>query len=85
MSQERIDRSPRGFAARNGISIAQTYIELRSGRLKAKKMGKRTIILAQSEEVWLDSLPDAIVDENGRFGSPLILNQLVGMKAKVHS
>ena len=67
MRPHKIDRSPRGFADRNGISPAQTYIEIRSGRLKAKKMGTRTIITAQAEADWEANLPDAIVDENGRL------------------
>ena len=62
-----IDRSPRGFADRTGISPAQAYIEIRSGRLKAKKMGTRTIITAQAEAEWLDNLPDAVLNENGRL------------------
>ena len=67
MRQNKIDRSPRGFADRNGISPAQTYIEIREGRLRAKKMGSRTIIPAQCEQQWLDALPDAVVNENGRL------------------
>ena len=67
MRKKRIDRSPRGFADRNGISPSQTYIEIRKGRLKAKKMGTRTIITARAEQDWQDNLPDAIIDENGRL------------------
>ena len=67
MRVNKIDRSPRGFAAREGISPAQVYIEIRSGRLKAKKMGTRTIITARAEKEWEDNLPDAVVDENGRL------------------
>lgn len=75
MSQESIVRSPKGFAARNGISLSQVYIEMRAGRLKAKKMGKRTLISEQAEQDWLNNLPDAVVDENGRFGFPTAMHK----------
>lgn len=69
MKLEKIDRSPRGFAARNGISVGQTYIEIREGRLLAKKLGKRTLITQKSEESWLTALPNAVVNEFGRLVS----------------
>jgi hypothetical protein len=53
-----IDRSPAGFAKRQGISISTVYKELRSGRLKAKKLGRRTHITEKAEKDWQDSLPD---------------------------
>ena len=64
---EKIDRSPRGFAARNGISVGQTYIEIHKGRLPAKKVGRRTIITERGEVFWQDNLPDVVVDNNGRL------------------
>lgn len=33
------------------------YAELKSGRLSAKKFGRRTIILKNEAERWLNSLP----------------------------
>lgn len=69
MQAQKIDRSPRGFAARNGISVGQAYIEIREGRLLAKKLGKRTLITQKSEDSWLTALPDAVVNENGRLVS----------------
>jgi len=63
----KIDRSPRGFSARNGISVGTTYKEIKSGRLKAKKIGTRTIITALAEEMWQESLPDVAVDKHGRI------------------
>ncbi len=68
MSQEAIDRSPRAFANRNGISLTTVYNQMRSGQLKAKKLGKRTLITAEAEKEWLENLPDAVVDSDGRFG-----------------
>jgi hypothetical protein len=43
------------------------YRELKAGRLKAKKLGRRTIIPEHEERAWLDSLPDLTVDEHGRI------------------
>ena len=63
----KIDRSPQGFADRNGISTAKAYIEIRAGRLKAKKMGKRTIILERDELAWQDNLDDVVIDEDGHM------------------
>jgi hypothetical protein len=45
------------FCRRNGIGRSLTYIEIRSGRLIARKMRKRTIITADDERRWLASLP----------------------------
>ena len=69
MQYTKIDRSPRGFAARMGISPSNVYKEIRAGRLNAKKLGKRTIISEQAEQAWLDALPDVEVDEHGRITS----------------
>lgn len=55
-----IDRSPKGFALRKGISVSTTYNEMRSGRLKAKKIGAKTHISEQAEQDWEDSLPPYI-------------------------
>jgi len=41
----------------NGISVAQGYIEIKSGRLKAHKRGTSTIIKAEDAQAWLDALP----------------------------
>ncbi len=53
-----IDRSPAGFAKRQGVCLSTVYKELRKGRLKAKKVGTRTHISAQAEQDWLSTLPD---------------------------
>lgn len=53
-----IDRSPAGFAKRQGLSISTVYKELRAGRLSAKKVGTRTFISEQAEADWADALPD---------------------------
>ena len=47
-------------SAQKVLSIGNNsiYDELNSGRLKAKKFGKRTLIPAESLKQWLDSLED---------------------------
>jgi excisionase family DNA binding protein len=45
------------FAARNGIGKDKAYQEVREGRLRARKLGKRTLILDTDEAAWRDALP----------------------------
>jgi hypothetical protein len=45
------------FAHRNSISRAQVYIELKAGRLNARKVGSATLITLEDETAWLDGLP----------------------------
>lgn len=52
-----IDRSLQGFANRNGISISTAYNEVRAGRLKTRKLGKRRLVTELDEESWQKSLP----------------------------
>jgi excisionase family DNA binding protein len=40
-----------------GISRSLTYSELRAGRLTARKIGRRTLILKADADAWLSSLP----------------------------
>ena len=43
---------------------SKLYEEIASGRLKAKKLGRRTIITTEALSDWLAALPDA--DEEAR-------------------
>jgi hypothetical protein len=45
------------FAHRNSISRAQVYIELKAGRLNARKVGSATLITLEDESAWLAALP----------------------------
>jgi predicted DNA-binding transcriptional regulator AlpA len=45
------------FCSRYGISRASFYIELKRGRLQARKIGRKTIILRADAERWATSLP----------------------------
>jgi hypothetical protein len=47
------------FASRHGISRSKVYGEIRAGRLTARKIGDRTIILAEDGKAWRESLPPA--------------------------
>ena len=52
------DSSPRGVGARKDCSPPTIYKEIREGRLKAKKIGKRTVITPEAEQDWINNLPD---------------------------
>jgi hypothetical protein len=45
------------FASRHAISRSKIYGEIRAGRLIARKIGDRTIILAEDGRAWRESLP----------------------------
>lgn len=48
------------FLKRYGISRSTAYREINAGRLKARKRGSRTIVLADDAQLWLDSLPNFV-------------------------
>jgi excisionase family DNA binding protein len=45
------------FCERYGAGRTKAYEELKSGRLRARKIGKRTIIAEDDAEDWLRRLP----------------------------
>ena len=47
----------REAAAAAGVSLSKLYMELRAGRLQARKMGGITIILREDLHAWLRDLP----------------------------
>jgi len=51
--------SPKQFEAAFGIGHTKLYEEIKAGRLIARKLGKRTLILAQDAEAWACALPRA--------------------------
>ncbi len=57
MEVDRMAFAVREFCARNGICRQTFYDEIRRGRLHAIKLGKKTIVTAESERAWLESLP----------------------------
>jgi excisionase family DNA binding protein len=45
------------FCARYGICRETFYGEIRRGRLRALKLGKKTIVLKSDADAWRNSLP----------------------------
>jgi predicted DNA-binding transcriptional regulator AlpA len=45
------------FCATYGIGRSLVYEEIKCGRLQARKVGARTVILRQDAEAWARSLP----------------------------
>jgi excisionase family DNA binding protein len=45
------------FCGRYGPGRTKTYDEIKSGRLRAVKCGKRTLVTEDDAEAWLRSLP----------------------------
>lgn len=45
------------FSEEYAIGRTKTYEELKSGRLRGRKIGKRTIISQHDAEAWLQGLP----------------------------
>ncbi len=51
--------SPHEFGKRYGLSIATVFRLIRDQKVEARKCGRRTLITAEAERTWLDSLPRA--------------------------
>lgn len=45
------------FAKLAGLSRVTVYNEIRSGKLKARKIGRRTVVLADDAKAYLNALP----------------------------
>ena len=45
------------FCRAYGIGRTRTYAEIAAGRLLARKVGRRTLILKRDAAAWLNSLP----------------------------
>ena len=46
-----------------GIGHSKLYEEIAAGRLKARKLGARTLILKTDLQAWLDALPEVKVGD----------------------
>ncbi len=47
------------FGKRYSLSIATVFRLIRDQKIEARKCGRRTLITAEAEKNWLDSLPRA--------------------------
>lgn len=45
-------------AAQTDLSRAQTYIEIREGRLRSVKVGRRRLVPAEAIDAWLAALDE---------------------------
>lgn len=46
-------------ASQIGLSRSKIYLLIKGGELRARKAGRRTLVLASDLQRWLDSLPTA--------------------------
>lgn len=49
--------SVENFARRNGIGRTTAYEEIKEGRLVARKVGARTVVLDEDAKAWRENLP----------------------------
>lgn len=54
---ERLSYSVEEVARLAGIGRTSIYADIKSGRLRARKAGRRTLILQEDARAWLRSLP----------------------------
>jgi excisionase family DNA binding protein len=54
------------FCRYYGIGRTKTYGEIAAGRLLARKVGKRTLILKSDADRWLTTLPTLIKRSDGQ-------------------
>jgi excisionase family DNA binding protein len=45
------------FCRRYGVGRTKAYEEIKRGRLRARKIGRRTVIAVDDAEAWLQRLP----------------------------
>jgi excisionase family DNA binding protein len=57
MESEKRAFSIEEFCRRFGIGRTRAYEELKFGRLRARKVGRRTVITEDDAEAWLRRLP----------------------------
>jgi excisionase family DNA binding protein len=50
--------SIKDFIRDYGISRASLYEEIKHGRIRARKFGKKTLIAREDAEAWFSRLPD---------------------------
>jgi excisionase family DNA binding protein len=60
---EKLPLSVSEFAAATGIGRTKAYAEIKSGRLKPVKVGKRTIVPVSEAQAWLKRLAGGADDQ----------------------
>jgi excisionase family DNA binding protein len=80
LSAEEVGRPANGLAlsirectAETGIGVNALYDAIRTGALKARKLGRKTIILRTDLERWLASLP--VLDLSNNPSTPAVRNR----------
>ena len=58
--------SPKDAIVLLGCGMTTLYQEIAAGRIEARKMGKKTLIPAESLRAYLDALPKATLTTNQR-------------------
>lgn len=56
-SSERGARSVDEFCGWAGIGRSKFYAEVRTGRLKVRKIGRKSVVTDADGQAWLDALP----------------------------
>ncbi|TIP74853.1 MAG: helix-turn-helix domain-containing protein [Mesorhizobium sp.] len=57
MNIEKVGYSPEQAAAAAGLGRTLIFLAMRDGKLKARKLGRRTVITADDLKTFLDNLP----------------------------
>ncbi len=56
----------REFCDRNGIGHSKFYEEIKAGRLRAHKLGRKVLIFADDEQAWRDGVPELVAENMSR-------------------
>ena len=54
------------FTVAFNIGRTKAYEEIKKGKLKARKLGARTIITHEDAMAWLNTLPELVKKQGGR-------------------
>jgi len=57
VSTETAFETPREFCLSNKIGMTRFYEEINTGRLVARKLGRKTLIAKEAAQAWRDALP----------------------------
>jgi hypothetical protein len=68
----RLGYSPDDFPRLTSGTISRTrvYVDMRSGKVRAKKVGQRTLITVEEAQRYIDSFPDREPNEEAEHDTP---------------